>query len=237
MKWNELNDLGKDISENGLKHKIELFKGKVLDGRNRYIACKLYGVTPEFIRLPDNINPLSHIVSMNIRRRHLTKAQRCKIGLILLEREKELAKIRKEKTYLAGKDKNNLTLKKTSVSNIMLPTEENNKKGRALNIAAKKVDVDSRTLHKYAKITEAAKNNEEIKKKLREIDKSKNTIGKVYRTNILPEKKLNIRKECTHIRAAPCSNCYAQIIACSLDLKNGNLILRKECPEDCINFN
>jgi hypothetical protein len=49
MQADELNELAASIKQNGLLVPIELFKGKVIDGRHRLKACKIAGVEPEFV--------------------------------------------------------------------------------------------------------------------------------------------------------------------------------------------
>lgn len=74
----ELDDLAKDIGENGLKcpivvdHEGEL----VLDGRNRRDACKRAGVEPSIEFLPERHDPVRFIVSLNLKRRHLDETRR-----------------------------------------------------------------------------------------------------------------------------------------------------------------
>ena len=76
----ELEDLAADIKENGLLEKIWLHDdGSILDGRNRYRACKLVGVEPGY-RAYTGDDPLRFVVSLNMRRRHLTESQRAMVA-------------------------------------------------------------------------------------------------------------------------------------------------------------
>jgi hypothetical protein len=76
----ELAALAEDIKAHGLNEDIEtLDEGDgpmVLDGRNRYDACLMAGVTPRFRALSDNTNPHDHLISKNLMRRHSTDLQR-----------------------------------------------------------------------------------------------------------------------------------------------------------------
>lgn len=72
----EAGELAADIQANGLREDIVLFEGKILDGRNRYTACKSAGVEPRFRDFNGGGDPVAYIVSVNVRRRHLTNAQR-----------------------------------------------------------------------------------------------------------------------------------------------------------------
>ena len=78
----ELKDLAADIKKNGLRGAITLFDGKVLDGRNRYLACDLAGVDPKFREHKDG-DPLAFVLSANLHRRHLTTSQRAMVAASL----------------------------------------------------------------------------------------------------------------------------------------------------------
>ena len=72
----ELRELAADIAANGLHHDIALdSEGRIVDGRNRYAACRIAGVEPTFVTVPPDTDVLAYILSENIRRRHLTKGQ------------------------------------------------------------------------------------------------------------------------------------------------------------------
>jgi hypothetical protein len=76
MEIDELRKLADDIKANGLIEPIALYEGKILDGRNRYRACQLYGTQPRFHELPADTNPVAYVISKNIQRRHLTAEQK-----------------------------------------------------------------------------------------------------------------------------------------------------------------
>jgi hypothetical protein len=82
----ELRKLGNDIKANGLKETITLWRESegapvlLLDGRNRLAAMELVGMgaavnAPLTVTLSGDVSPVSFVISKNIRRRHLTKAQ------------------------------------------------------------------------------------------------------------------------------------------------------------------
>lgn len=73
----ELDDLAADVRANGLLHPIVLdHDGVLIDGRNRLEACRRAGVAPRFVALPPGADPVAHILSLNIARRHLNAGQR-----------------------------------------------------------------------------------------------------------------------------------------------------------------
>ena len=93
MDQDRLEELAEDIKDNGLQIEIELFEGKIIDGRNRYKACLLAGVEPLFMEVmpPD---PLKYVLSLNLQRRHLDSGQRAFVALNVEEYEAKAAKRR-----------------------------------------------------------------------------------------------------------------------------------------------
>lgn len=84
-------ELAADIHANGLREKIVLFEGKILDGRNRYAAVLAAGLidhddgpecTSYFKRFMPELqgDPIQFVLSMNLHRRHLTDRQRQSIA-------------------------------------------------------------------------------------------------------------------------------------------------------------
>jgi hypothetical protein len=75
MEDSEIEELATDIRQNTQRAPITLYEGKILDGRNRYRACKLANVEPK-VRHFTTGNAVAFITSVNVFRRHLTVSQR-----------------------------------------------------------------------------------------------------------------------------------------------------------------
>lgn len=69
------DELVADIKQHGLREKIWTYEGKILDGRNRFLACKTAKIEPQFREYTGD-DALAFVVSLNVQRRHLTESQR-----------------------------------------------------------------------------------------------------------------------------------------------------------------
>lgn len=70
----ELAELAEDIAANGLRDPIVTYGGLILDGRNRYAACGLAKVEPDFREFDgDDDAALAFVQSVNNARRHQSK--------------------------------------------------------------------------------------------------------------------------------------------------------------------
>lgn len=76
MGCDEMIALVEDIRQSGLRDDIVLYEGMVLDGRNRYEACRQAGVEPRFVDWDGEGTALDYVVSKNLNRRHLDESQR-----------------------------------------------------------------------------------------------------------------------------------------------------------------
>lgn len=74
MKKCEFDSLKADIVANGLLEPIWLYEGKILDGRNRFIACQEASVAIQ-TREYSGSDPVRLVFSLNKERRHLDKSQ------------------------------------------------------------------------------------------------------------------------------------------------------------------
>jgi hypothetical protein len=79
----ELQELAEDIKLCGLLNPIVVYRGQILDGRNRLAACELAGVAPRFIEWSGS-SPVEWVISVNLHRRHLSASQRAVVALDIL---------------------------------------------------------------------------------------------------------------------------------------------------------
>ena len=75
---NDFHALVEDIRANGLREPIILHDGMILDGGNRYRACEVAGVEPNFMTFGGG-NLVTFVLSANLHRRHLTPGQQAAI--------------------------------------------------------------------------------------------------------------------------------------------------------------
>jgi len=75
IEGNEFAELVQSIKESGQRELIVLYDGKILDGRNRYRACREAGIEPR-VRDFNGTDPVKFVIDANIRRRHLNESQR-----------------------------------------------------------------------------------------------------------------------------------------------------------------
>jgi len=83
MSNSELAQLAADIETNGLREPLWLHKdGRIIDGRNRYQACELAGISATHARTfeGDDSELVPFVVSLNLHRRHLNESQRAMVA-------------------------------------------------------------------------------------------------------------------------------------------------------------
>lgn len=120
MSPEEMKELTASIAKHGLRRKITLFEGKILDGRSRYQGCAESGEDPKYEQYKGT-DPVGFVMTENLHRRHLSTAQRAMVAaklattkwggnsrlkeptLITNELASEIAKVSKESVQLARK--------------------------------------------------------------------------------------------------------------------------------------
>jgi N6-adenosine-specific RNA methylase IME4/ParB-like chromosome segregation protein Spo0J len=145
MSPDEFVALKQDIKQNGLLEPICLYEGKILDGRNRFKACQDVGVDP-VTKDYEGDDPLNFVVSLNLKRRHLSQSQKATAAVELLPLfEAEAKKRQGERT----------DLKKDNIVAILPPSEstpEPKEQTKSRDQAAKAVGVGGKYVSDAKKI-------------------------------------------------------------------------------------
>lgn len=96
----KLHELADDIRKNGQIVPVWLYEEKILDGRNRWAACKIAGVEPKTKEYTGD-EPTAFAVSLNDRRRHMNKGS---LAAVAAELEPHFAEDAKRRQQKAGKE-------------------------------------------------------------------------------------------------------------------------------------
>lgn len=150
-----LGELAADIAENGLIEPIVVYRGQILDGRNRLRACEMAQVEPRFDEWDGSGSPLTFVLARNLHRRHLNESQRAMIAARARELFAEEATASEaahqfgssqESTTEAGEDAQNLR-ETTGVANLQRPSERTNiRAAEMLNVSPRSVCTASKVL-------------------------------------------------------------------------------------------
>lgn len=74
-----LEELKKDIAQNGVLEPIVFLDGAILDGRNRYVCARELGIEYPRVEYTGD-DPLGFVISHNLKRRHLSESQRAMVA-------------------------------------------------------------------------------------------------------------------------------------------------------------
>lgn len=155
----QFNNLVEDIRKNGVQETIWIYEGKILDGRNRYRACKQLKISTQIYEFSGPCSALEFVVSMNLTRRHLTDAQRAMVAVKIKTMHEDEAKARRREGSRKG-GKSSGKSRAESKTNSKLPrnsTEASVKKDRSAESrskAAKALNISPDSVQRAQKIAE-----------------------------------------------------------------------------------
>lgn len=175
----DLQRLANDIKASGLLVPIVLYEKKILDGRNRYRACKLAGTTPAFTEY-EGTTPTKFVISHNGNRRDLTKSMRAVVALTLMPWCVEEAK---------GRKGNN---QHTSLVELIPPSERakaRDEAGEAMGVSGRYVDEAASILEEAPEEFEAIKRGE---KTITEVRRELNRRRAIEKVTDLPTGKFRV---------------------------------------------
>jgi len=144
MPDDDYSELVDDIRKHGLRDKIRLLDGKIIDGRNRYRACSDAGVEPQFESISTD-DPAAYVVSVNLHRRQLTPSQRSMVAARVREFYDNAAK---ERQRASGGDQK----AKAVVEKLPQPDtgKARDQAGKAAGVSGKMVDYATKVLKQAA---------------------------------------------------------------------------------------
>jgi hypothetical protein len=141
MTGKEFTDLVAIIKNDGINIPILTYQGKIIDGRNRYLACKKAGVEPRFEEWAgEEKDVVKTVIRFNLFRRHLSESQRASIAAKIAQTFKEDAAQRRKATQ------NNDAGKAVSANLREQP------KGKATEQAAAVMNVSPRSVEAASKV-------------------------------------------------------------------------------------
>ncbi len=155
LEGEEFDLLVQDIKEHGQLEPIVLCDGEILDGMNRYNACLKLGID-SIVEEYKGDDPLSYVISLNIRRRHLDTSQRAMLALEMLpefERETKVGR--------------------PSSEEILRSKDLNIEKGQASDRVAKEFGISGPSVRRAKRI------KEEAPERVDKIIKGEETVGAV----------------------------------------------------------
>ena len=177
----DFDNLKKDLTDNGFDktRPIILHEGKILDGRNRFKACRELNVNPFFENFTGK-EPLKFVISTNLNRRHLTESQRACVSQDCLPYFEVEAKLR------------------SGIRTDLSPNLDTGSMGRATNDAGKMFNVGKTYVSEAKKVREV---NPEL---FQEVKQGKRKLHEVFAEIKKKEKIVKLIEEAKEVENIGC---------------------------------
>lgn len=151
----EFRDLCKSLIERGLEKPIELYEGKVIDGRNRLRACLEVHCQPRVTEW-DGDDPYEYVWSANAVRRHLEPGQRAAIRLKVDDALRELAERRRAEANTARSRTQRVGARNPTSAATVPPTRSTKDARETRTELARRAEVSPRTAQKAITVQKAS---------------------------------------------------------------------------------
>ena len=148
MSATEFDALVEDIRVNGVLVPVTTYHGEIVDGRHRWRACERLGIDCPTMEWDGSGSLVEYVVSLNLRRRHLTEGQKAVLALDVLPL---LAAEAKERQRASGGDR------KSVEATCPQPITPKARAPQSRDKAAAVVGVSGRTVARVQALAEAAK--------------------------------------------------------------------------------
>lgn len=139
-----IQELADDIRKNGLLNPIEIFEGRILDGRRRSAACLIADVEPDYCEV-NPADPVAYVMSLNLHRRHLTPSQKSMVGARAREMYDRKADKRRAEAAVRG-NKTRAGKEAPEVENLPQPGKARDAVGKAVGVSGKSIDYATKVL-------------------------------------------------------------------------------------------
>lgn len=150
-----IDSLSRDIEKNGQRMPIIMIGEEILDGRNRWIACKVAGVEPKTKQWAGKGSPTEFVLSINLHRRHLTPVQKAAIAMAAMplfqdEAQERMSSAGKKGGKTGGRGRNR------GRNEPCLPLSKQDESKRAVRQAAKATGAGIGSIAAIAKVKKDA---------------------------------------------------------------------------------
>ena len=207
----EFESLKADILKHGQLEPIWIHDGNIIDGRNRFLACRELGIKPK-IREWEPVNGaelVDFVISLNLQRRHLTASQKALVAVDSLPFYEEKAYKRKLSALKSGNNAPDWAL---------IPERE---RGRARDAAASVFGVSGRYVG-YAK--QISSTDPDLAQEIRDGKKTITEALKIVKRNEdsltprISKKKYNFSNDIGLVRSDFYSWSFEHLKEASIDL-------------------
>lgn len=258
LEGEEFDALVEDIKEFGQIEPATIYDGKILDGRNRYRACKILKrelITKEWKpSKTTGSTPLQYVISENIMRRHLNEAQKAEIGMLLydeIEKQvKEEGLIKASETMKEKFEKGEMKSlgRKIGTVSLIEKKKEDTKKYSIEDTTAykvaQKVRVKPATIVRVKVIKEVAKEDKEVAEEWEKAKKGDSSIhaafqeaSKIKAIKKLPEDlQVVIKKEEAKVKEAKKKEITYEPVITIKEAKEIAQIPKPELREEAVKF-